>query len=154
MEACDVIPKYFRTILIWMCLFIRSVNRLLTSPGAELPSNTCTTLSHVRYTRTFLDEDETQTCTPACALRHLRGLGCLCLVCLEFLASFHLHGAVDNPIGSQRLQPLHFHDHHLGSADTHSDLLQPSSDSSRTRRSKRKGENLEQTWCCQILPPF
>lgn len=52
-----------------------------------------------------------------CALRHLRGLGCLCLVCLEFLASFHLHGAVDNPVGSQRLQPLHFHDHHLGSTD-------------------------------------
>lgn len=52
-----------------------------------------------------------------CVLRHLRGLGCLCLVCLEFLASFHLHGAVDNPVGSQRLQPLHFHDHHLGSTD-------------------------------------
>lgn len=50
-------------------------------------------------------------------LRRLRWLGCFCLVCLEFLASFHLHGAVDNPVGSQRLQPLHFHDHHLGSTD-------------------------------------
>lgn len=52
-----------------------------------------------------------------CMLRLLRWLGCFRLVCLEFLASFHLHGAVDNPVGSQRLQPLHFHDHHLGSTD-------------------------------------
>lgn len=48
-------------------------------------------------------------------LRPLRWLGCFCLVSLEFLASLHLHGAVDNPVGSQRLQPLHFHNHHLGS---------------------------------------
>lgn len=45
--------------------------------------------------------------------RALRWLGCLCLVGLEFLASLHLHGAVDNPVWSQRLQPHHFHDHHL-----------------------------------------
>lgn len=49
---------------------------------------------------------------------HSRGLGGLRLVCLEFLASFHLHGAVDDPVGRQRLQALHFHDHHLGGADT------------------------------------
>lgn len=46
-----------------------------------------------------------------------RWLGCFCLVGLEFLASLHLHGAVDNPVRSQRLQPHHFHDHHLGGTD-------------------------------------
>lgn len=50
--------------------------------------------------------------------RPLRWLGCFCLVSLELLASFHLHGAVDNPVRSQRLQPLHFHDHYLESKDT------------------------------------
>lgn len=57
---------------------------------------------------------ENQTCI--CA--HLRWLGCLRLVSLELLASLHLHGAVNNPVRSQRLQPLHFHDHHLVSTGT------------------------------------
>lgn len=62
----------------------------------------------------------TQVCMNVCTcmLRPLRWLGCFCLVGLEFLASLHLHGAVDNPVRSQRLQPLHFHDHHLRSTDT------------------------------------
>lgn len=47
------------------------------------------------------------------ALFCLRWLGCFRLVSLELLSSLHFHGAVDNPVGSQRLQPLHLHDHHL-----------------------------------------
>lgn len=52
-----------------------------------------------------------------CNERCSRWFGCLCLVGLEFLASLHLHGAVDNPVGSQRLQSLHLHDHHLRGRD-------------------------------------
>lgn len=71
--------------------------------------------------------------------RHLRGLGRLRLVCLEFLASLHLHGAVDNPVGSQRLQPLHLHDHHLGSADITAICCSPGVIHPAAWRSKRKG---------------
>lgn len=35
------------------------------------------------------------------------------MVRLEFLASFHLHGAVDDAVRSERLQTLNFHDHDL-----------------------------------------
>lgn len=52
-----------------------------------------------------------------CNERRSRWLGRLCLVGLEFLASLHLHGAVDNPVGSQGLESLHLHDHHLRSRD-------------------------------------
>lgn len=89
----------------------------------------------------------------ACVHGHLRGLGCLCLVCLEFLASFHLHGAVDDPIGSQRLQPLHFHDHHLGSADITAICCSPAVIHPAHGGQSVKRENLERTRCCQIPPP-
>lgn len=35
------------------------------------------------------------------------------LVCLQFLPPLHLHGAVHNPVRSQRLQAHHLHDNHL-----------------------------------------
>lgn len=83
-------------------------------------------------------------------LRPLRWLGRFCLVCLEFLASFHLHGAVDNPVGSQRLQPLHFHDHHLGSTDITATCCRTGVIHPLKEVMEQKSQ--EQTCCWQILP--
>lgn len=135
--------KYFHWNASFLWWFIIHLNNLLKSPAAE-----------PLQTHAWLFENETRTHAPACTLGHLRGLGCLCLVCLELLASLHLHGAVDNPIGSQRLQPLHFHDHHLGSVDITAICCSPGVIHPATWRSKRKGENLEQTRCRQILAVF
>lgn len=43
----------------------------------------------------------------------VHGFGGFCLVCLQLVAPLHLHGAVNDPVWSQRLQPLNLHDHHL-----------------------------------------
>lgn len=147
MQACDVTPKYFWNIFIEIHLFFDDSSHILMISWRVQQQ------SRFKHTHDFF-EKETQTHAPACTLGHLRGLGCLCLVCLELLASLHLHGAVDNPIGSQRLQPLHFHDHHLGSADITAICCSPGVIHPATWRSKRKGENLEQTRCCQILAVF
>lgn len=47
---------------------------------------------------------------------HWHGFRSFRLVRLQFLAAFHFHGAVDNPVGCQRLQPFHFHDNDLSAA--------------------------------------
>lgn len=156
MQACDVTPKSSWNILSEMHLFFDDssyiFNNLLKSPAAEPLQTHAWHCSTVIYGHPFWKRDTNGRARPACTLGHLRGLGCLCLVCLELLASLHLHGAVDNPIGSQRLQPLHFHDHHLGSADITVICCSPGV--IHPARSKRKGENLEQTRCCQILAVF
>lgn len=128
-------------------------NSLLKTQGAEQPLNTCMTLLHVLWQKR--ETQNVHACVRARSLGHLRGLGCLRLVCLEFLASFHLHGAVDNPIGSQRLQPLHFHDHHLGSTDITAICCSPALiHTPGTEGQSVKRQNMERTRCCQILPPF
>lgn len=88
-------------------------------------------------------------CACACS-GPLRWLGCFCLVGLEFLASFHLHGAVDNSVGSQRLQPLHFHDHHLGSTDITVICCRPGV--IHLLKEVTEQNSQEQTCCWQILP--
>lgn len=50
--------------------------------------------------------------TPRCAL-HIHWFGGFSLVRLQLVSSFHLHGAVNYSVWSQRLQTLNLHYHHL-----------------------------------------
>ena len=51
--------------------------------------------------------------TTKIATRNLHGFRCFRLVRLQFLATFDFHGAVNDAIGCQRFQSLHFHDYDL-----------------------------------------
>lgn len=51
--------------------------------------------------------------TTKIATRILHGFRCFRLVRLQFLATFDFHGAVNDAIGCQRFQSLHFHDYDL-----------------------------------------
>lgn len=106
--------KGFPSGWCWVITFIRTgrMDRQPENMMAFFPVRVIVTITAlIILILTLTHEEQTRMLWPS------RWLGCFRLVCLEFLASFHLHGAVDNPVGSQRLQPLHFHDYHLGSTD-------------------------------------